>query len=142
MRTSSCSFLIVVGAAIAGATASAQASGIPSGTYRTSLTRAELSHRVKPADADSLIGAWSLTFDAAGHMTVLWKGQHVVEGIAQAKPGHRVYFDDKDTGQYACHMPATYRYSVHGSQLTFRKVSDKCDGRAAVLTTHPLAKGS
>jgi hypothetical protein len=133
--------LLVSAAALTPARAAGQAGGIPAGAYRTSLTKAELIKQVKPQEADSLAGPWVLTFDGGGHMTVQWQGRQVVEGTAQPKPGHRVYFDAKDTGPYACHMPGTYRYSVRGTRLTLQKVSDKCDGRAAVLTTHPLARG-
>ncbi|AHG92377.1 hypothetical protein J421_4842 (plasmid) [Gemmatirosa kalamazoonensis] len=134
--------LLLSAAAFMTSSAAAQAGGIPAGTYRTTVTKAELKGRVPPAEVDSVAGPWVVTFDAAGHMTVQWKGRQVVVGTAQPKPGHRVYFDAKDTGPYACHMPATYRYSVRGTRLVLSKVSDKCAGRAAVLTAHPLARGS
>ena len=51
-------------------------------------------------------------------------------------PG-KIYLDDKDTGPYACHLSATYRYSVSSDSLTFVKVNDGCAGQAAVLTAHP-----
>ena len=134
--------LLLSAVAFITAPAAAQSGGIPAGTYRTTLTKADLKGRVPPAEADSMAGPWVVAFDAAGHMTVQWNGRQVVEGTAQPKPGHRVYFDAKDTGPYACHMPGTYRYSVRGTRLTLSKVSDKCDGRAAVLTARPLARGS
>ena len=49
----------------------------------------------------------------------------------------KFYPDDKDTGPYACHLPATYPRSVSGDSLTFVKVNDECAGRAAVLAAHP-----
>jgi Zn-dependent M28 family amino/carboxypeptidase len=115
--------------------------GIPAGRYTTTLTRADLARRVPAAEVDSMVGPWTMTFDSTGHFTVERNGTQIVQGVAQPRPGRRVYFDAKDTGPAACHMPATYRYTVQGDRLTLRKVSDKCDGRAAVLTSHPHTRG-
>jgi hypothetical protein len=142
MRTLPRALLLLSAVALVTAPAASQSGGIPAGSYRTTLTKADLTGRVKAEEVDSVAGPWVLAFDATGHMTVQRNGQQVVEGTAQLKPGHRVYFDAKDTGPYACHMPATYRYAVSRTRLTLTKVSDKCDGRAAVLTAHPLARGS
>jgi hypothetical protein len=142
MHTLPYALLLLSAAAPASAPTATQPGGIPAGTYRTTLTKADLKGRVPPAQADSMAGPWVMSLDAAGHMKVQWNGRDVVDGTAQPRSGHRVYFDAKDTGPYACHMPATYRYSVRGARLTLSKVSDKCDGRAAVLTTHPFTRGT
>jgi hypothetical protein len=133
--------LALAAVALMTAPAAAQSGGIPAGTYRATLTKADLTGRVKAEEVDSMTGPWVLAFDAAGHMKVQWNGRQVVEHTVQLKTEHQVYFDTTDTGPYACHMPGTYRYSVHGTRLTLSKVSDKCDGRAAVLTTHPFTRG-
>jgi len=118
-------------------TASAPAGGIPAGTYTTTLTKADLAGRVPAEEVDSLVGVWTQTHDSTGRFVVRWKGTQVVEAVAKPMPGDQIYLDDKDTGPYACHLPATYRYSVSGDSLSFVKVSDECAGRAAVLTAHP-----
>ncbi len=115
---------------------------IPAGTYTTTLTKADVRGRVKSTPVDSMVGAWTVAFDDNGHFTVQRNGVQVVDGVAQPRAGHRVYFDAKDTGSGACHSPATYRYAVRGDRLTFHTVSEGCDGRLAVLTAHPLARKS
>lgn len=122
-------------------TASTQASGIPAGTYTTTLTKADLASRVPAEQVDSLVGEWTQTYDSTGRLVVRWKGTQVAEAVAKPMPDSQIYLDDKDTGPYACHLPATYRYSVGGDSLTFVKVSDECAGRVVVLTAHPHKRG-
>jgi len=146
MSTSSVAALLLLlpGAALPPAAAAAQAPrrGIPAGTYTTTLTTADVTGRVKEVPTDSMVGTWTLMIDSAGHFTVQRNGHQLVAGVARPRPGHRVYFDTTETGPGACHTPATYRYAVRGDSLTLRKVSDKCDPRIAVLTSHPHTRGS
>jgi hypothetical protein len=134
--------LLLLAAVLAPANTSAQAPtrGIPAGSYTTTLSAKDVVGRVKSTPADSLVGNWTMTFDDAGHFAALWNGKEVVAGTTVPQAGNRVYFDENDTGPYACHAPATYTYTVRGDRLTLRKVDDRCNGRVAVLASHPFTR--
>jgi hypothetical protein len=112
--------------------------GLPPGTYRTTITRANIPASMSRSLADSLIGVWEIRLHSDDRYTVRYKGEEVVAGMLTGMPEHRVAFDDQDTGSAACHAPATYHFVLGTRRITFHQVgTDACDGRAVVLTAHP-----
>jgi hypothetical protein len=126
----------VVAVAIAGCARTGESRGIPPGAYTTEMGPSDLPDSLPPTDRDGMTGTWTLHF-SPGRVAVDFKGSRVVEAPIQVS-GDRVTFDSAGTGSSACHLPGTYTYTVGNGALRFKRVSDQCDGRAAVLTTHPL----
>jgi hypothetical protein len=126
--------------AISGCARSGESSGIPPGTYTTEMSPSDFPDSLAAGETDSMYGTWTLHF-SPGRVAVELKGKRVVEAPVQVS-GNRVTFDSTDTGPAACRMPGTYTYTLENGAIRFARVSDECDGRAAVLTTHPMRKKS
>jgi hypothetical protein len=139
MRSSAFVVLALTGLALAG-TAGAQ-SGVPAGSYQTTIKLADARGRMQSTPADSMTGTWTLAFDDKNHLIVKRGETQIADASVHPRAGGRLYFDGKDVGNGACKSTATYRFAVKGNQLTFRKVgTDKCDGRVVVLTSHPFTR--
>ncbi len=116
----------------------AAAATFPAGTYTATLTEADVPASA-PADMRTgIVGPWEISFDGNGHVTARFNGNVVVEG-PYTLSGSQINFGE-DTGQYACHSPATYNWHAAGNELHFQKVNDSCDGRAMTLTSHAWTK--
>jgi len=110
----------------------------PAGTYTATLVDADIPASA-PADMRTgMVGTWEVTFDGSGHLTARYGGNTMVEG-AYTVNGSQITFGE-DTGEYACHTPATYNWHATATELHFMKVNDSCDGRAIALTAHAWTK--
>jgi len=118
--------------------AATPAAGIPSGTYTTTIADADVPASA-PADMRSqIVGAWEIVMDGSGHAMVRFGGRQVVDAPYTVS-GNEITFTE-DTGEFACRSSARYTWQASGGQLRFTKVEDSCDGRAMVLTAHPLTR--
>jgi hypothetical protein len=74
-------------------------------------------------------GKWVLVFKGNGRYTVAVQGHIIGKGILTAK-GTKVTVHDS-----ACKLTQTgvYTYTLKGTTLTFKRISDPCPGRSTVL---------
>lgn len=106
--------------------ATATAASPPMGSYGRTITGA----------GKQLNGPWVIAFKAGGHYTVAWKSRVIGKGKITIKGTKATLIDS------ACKAGQTgmYTYSLKGAVLTFKRVSDSCVGRSAVLAK-PLHSG-
>jgi hypothetical protein len=71
-----------------------------------------------------------MTFSGSKY-TITYNGSTAVNGTFSLS-GKKVTFNDK-SGKYACHVTGVYNYSLAVRSLTFKRVSDSCTGRRAIL---------
>ena len=107
-------------------------SSLAGSTFTTRLTAEEA------AQAPRTAGMWEVSFAEDGGFTVTHDGEGVVQGRYTVE-GNRLTFTD-ESGPLACDQPAAYEWSLSGSELTMTRVEDACEGRAGVLSAHPLTK--
>ena len=120
----------------------AKTAAAPSGTYSTTIVRADVPAAMPKAMADSITGAWSLTFAAGKPVLVKRNGKEVVSSPVTFSGGQMRLSAD-DTGPDKCNAAAVYSYSEKNGMLTFKVDGvDACDGRQVVLTKHPLKRGA
>ncbi len=114
----------------------------PSGTYTTTVTKADLPADAPKQTADSVPGKWSLTFAAGKPVVVKHNGKEVVTAPAVFSAG-KMSLDANDTGSLKCGIAAVYSYSEKNGRLVFKSDGeDTCVGRRVVLTKHPLKRAS
>jgi hypothetical protein len=134
----------------------ALASGSLSGTYQTTVTT-----------PTSLKGTWSFKF-AHGRDSQLLDGKEVANGtytisdttIKFAEPtmpegatapsssgtsttpsaGAPAGASTGSTNATACKTPGTYKFTISGETLTFKKISDPCNTVRAELLSHKFTK--
>jgi len=92
-----------------------------------------------PAAGTYVAKDFTLTLEG-GHFRGNLKSELKVEGDYTVK-GNRILFTDR-SGSWAC--PAaqigTYRMQAKGKTVTFKKISDSCEGRIGSLTPQPWTK--
>jgi hypothetical protein len=88
--------------------------------------------------ASQIVGAWVIDFGANGHAPVTLNGRQVVDATFTVNGNQLVM--GTDTGEYACNATARYTWHAAGGELHLTKLEDPCDGRAIVLTAHPLVR--
>ena len=116
----------------------AMATGFPMATYTTTMVAADVPAGA-PADmASQLVGSWTIAFGDNGHAMVSLNGRQMVD--APFTVSGNVLTLTEDTGEYACHSTARYNWHATATELHLSKLEDACDGRAAVLTAHPLVR--
>ncbi|HEX8210044.1 MAG TPA: hypothetical protein VF584_07640 [Longimicrobium sp.] len=126
--------LLVVGAPVGPTQGPA---GAIAGEYAVAIAAADLPASTPGDVRSNVVGSWRLSFRPQGDVTVGLNGREVVRSAFEVR-GNTILFPATDSGQYACHRPATYTWSRTGRELTLKAVADDCPGRVAVLTTHPL----
>jgi hypothetical protein len=131
---------VLVVVAVVGCSRPEKPNEIPAGAYTTEMAPSDVPANLSSAQTDSMTGTWTLHF-SPGNLAVDFKRSRVVDAPIRVV-GNRVTFDSTDSGPAACHLPATYTYTVERGTARFSKVTDQCDGRAAVLTSHPLRRQS
>jgi hypothetical protein len=106
--------------------ATAIAASPPMGSYSRTITGA----------GKQLNGPWVIAFKAGGHYTVAWKDRVIGKGKITVTGTKATLIDS------ACKPSQTgkYTYTVKGAVLTFKRLSDPCPGRSAVLAK-PLHSG-
>jgi hypothetical protein len=110
------------------------------GSYTLMLSGSDLPASAPEEMRTGAPGTWGLAFHEGNHYVVSHNGESVVQGAYQVN-GDQVMFDAGDTGQYACHAPATYAWRRNDGQLTFTLVgADPCMGRTLALTTRPYTR--
>jgi len=78
---------------------------------------------------------WAVTFDDKGKFTATHNGELGVKG-SYTVTKDEIEFSDED-GPFAGKgddQKATYKWKLDGKKLTFTKVKDSSEGRAAVVT--------
>ncbi|HKB05696.1 MAG TPA: hypothetical protein VKD90_25980 [Gemmataceae bacterium] len=78
---------------------------------------------------------WAVTFDDKGKFTAMLNGELGVKGAYKVTKDE-IEFTDED-GPFAGkgeEQKATYKWKLDGKKLTFTKVKDSSEGRAAVVT--------
>jgi hypothetical protein len=110
--------------------------GFPVGTYTTTIVTSDIPASVSADMRTGLAGAWEIAFGDNGHAQVSVNGRQVVDAPFQVSG--RDFTLGEDTGEYACHSPARYTWHATATELHLSRVEDSCDGRAVVLTAHPL----
>ena len=112
--------------------------GFPHGTYAVTIVAGDIP-AAAPADmAAQLVGPWVLAFGDNGHALVSFNGRQVVDAPFTVNGNELIL--PTDTGEYACNSTARYTWHAMGNELHLTKVEDACDGRAVVLTAHPLVR--
>jgi hypothetical protein len=109
--------LVVLWLGLAG---TATAAEFPKGTFT-----------LKAADG----AVWAVTFDGKGKVTVTRDGKEAVEGTYKVNKEEIEFTDEK--GPFAGtgdRKTGTYKWKLDGKKLTFTKVKDASEGRAAALT--------
>jgi hypothetical protein len=101
----------------------AVASGGPSGTYTTTITRPAI-----------LKGTYRLTF-TPGHLVLDLPGGKVRRGTDTIS-GSTIRFRLRGG---LCRKPGTYKFTLSASSVTFTKIKDACS-RSVVFTAYPLTK--
>jgi hypothetical protein len=101
----------------------AVASGGPSGTYTTTITRPAI-----------LKGTYRLTF-TPGHLVLDLPGGKVRRGT-DAISGSTIRFRLRGG---LCKKPGTYKFTLSASSVTFTKIKDPCS-RSVVFTAYPWTK--
>ena len=83
---------------------------------------------------------WSMVFGAGGDVTVTTADNEPDVYATYTVTGDQIMFRD-ERGPGACLGDGlevgTYTWNLDGTQLTFTKVADNCDGRAQALTGQP-----
>ena len=131
---------VVAGGAAAQKAAAPKPASEPSGTYTTTVTKADLPADVPKQLADSVPGKWSLTFAAGKPVVVKRNGKEAATAPAAFSAG-KMSLDANDTGPLKCGVAAVYSYSEKNGRLVFKGVGeDTCVGRRVVLTKHPLKR--
>ena len=81
---------------------------------------------------------WAVNFDGKGKFAVTRDGQEAVKGSYKATKDELEVTDEE--GPLAAKgdtKSATYKWKLDGKKLTFTKVKDEAEGRAAVVTAGP-----
>lgn len=100
---------------------------LPTGTYTTTITKADA--------ADRFVGKWEITLDDKNRFTVHKNGELMVEGRSTFTANQWTLTDEK--GRLACtgaEISGTYKWNFDGKTLTLTTVEDKCGGRNTILT--------
>ncbi|MET0399973.1 MAG: hypothetical protein ABW277_24500 [Longimicrobiaceae bacterium] len=118
--------------------ASAAAAGII-GEYTVTIAAADIPAEMPDSIRQQMIGTWNIGLHEGNHVLVTYNGREVVSGPYMVS-GNQLTLPANDTGPYACRTAATYTWQTSGDQLALTRVQDACDGRAVVLTRHPLMR--
>jgi hypothetical protein len=89
----------------------------------------------------TLNATWIVSFKSSHKYAIARNGAVVVRG-RDTISGEKLTFGH-ETGPMAClgsQAAATYHWSLKGSKLTLKPVSETCSPRKIVLTTKPLTK--
>ena len=124
-------------------TALASSTDLPPGIYATTISESDVPAEFPTEVVALLVGYWEIEFTELGSYIVNKDGSPVATGRYNSNPG-RINMKDLD-GVLACTdapgiTSATYRWSLSGDELFLTTVIDRCAGRNAVLTAHPLVK--
>ena len=119
----------------------AATSGIPVGSYSTTVTLADIPPDFPPEVADILVGTWVTEFAEDGTTSVRKNGDLVAYGTYTSSKSHFIIRDKG--GPLACtdaHGIGTgvYTWSLENNELTLTPVLDRCFGRMFVLTLRPM----
>ncbi len=112
--------------------AGAAAGSTLGGSYQT---------KIKGNKVPAFNTTWVLKFNAGGKYTIARNGAIVVRGKDKITAKRITFGSEK--GIYAClgtFASGTYSWTLKGSKLTFKSVSDRCPGRKIILTSHALTK--
>lgn len=111
--------------------------GFPTGAYTITLVQADLAS-VAADMAANMVGTWVIDWGANGHALVTYGGRQVVDATYTVS-GDELALGE-DSGDYACHANARYRWHATATELHLTKVEDPCDGRSVALTAHALVR--
>ena len=129
----------VVALALISAACSSAPTSFPPGTYFTQITDADIPSGF-PLDQVDLRGEWELEFTQAGRMHLRQGGEELATGDYTSDAETLEFGEDE--GPLACSFfdlgNGRYQWSQDGDTITLVLISDRCDGRAIVVTAHPL----
>jgi hypothetical protein len=85
----------------------------------------------KIATPPELKGTWVLSFTRSATYTITLNGKVAIRGHGG---GGAQFLFSRETGPLACPGSGAYTWKRTGKTLTFTKASDKCAGRAYILS--------
>ena len=112
--------------------------GFPRVAYTTTIVAADVPATASAEERAGIIGSWVINFRSDGHAIVTYNGRQVVDAPYQVNGTELLLTED--TGEYACHSNARYRWPATATELHLIKVEDSCDGRVVALTAHALVR--
>lgn len=119
--------VVITAVVVLGVVPAALAASSLSGTYKTTITGST-------QFGGTLNGAWAIKF-TPGAFHVSQNGKAVVHGKDTVK-GNVITFKESP-GPQSCPTKGTYRFTLHGPTLNFKRIHDStsgaCAGRVFVL---------
>jgi len=114
---------------------------LPTGVYSTTVTVTDIPATFPPEFVELLVGEWQTEYTSAGSYIVTKDGSIVVVGRYTSNATHLIMSDLQ--GAYACTdepgiATGVYNWSLNGNELTLSPIRDRCVGRSAVLSAHPM----
>ena len=115
------------------------------GTYMTDISIEQVPERFGPPwnpqgyPGSKMVGHWEITFSENGRVFWILNGANNAEGTYSVTSstlefGFNSRCNEEDISS------GSYRWFLDGSDLTFERIEDDCEGRALGLTINPWIK--